>query len=39
MKPVVDVKVLDPRLHDNLPDYATPGSAGLDLGLPSTRTC
>ncbi|MBA4708632.1 dUTP diphosphatase [Aquitalea sp. FJL05] len=31
MKPVVDVKVLDPRLHDNLPDYATPGSAGLDL--------
>ncbi len=27
----VDVKILDPRLHDALPDYATPGSAGLDL--------
>ncbi|MDP1902409.1 MAG: dUTP diphosphatase [Rubrivivax sp.] len=28
---VVDVKVLDPRLADALPAYATPGSAGLDL--------
>ena len=27
----VDVKILDPRLKDNLPGYATPGSAGLDL--------
>lgn len=27
----IDVKVLDPRLVDNLPSYATPGSAGLDL--------
>ena len=27
----VDVKVLDPRLVNNLPEYATPGSAGLDL--------
>ena len=31
MKPVVDVRILDQRLKDNLPDYATPGSAGLDL--------
>ncbi|BEV71442.1 MULTISPECIES: dUTP diphosphatase [unclassified Paludibacterium] len=31
MKPVIDVKILDQRLHDNLPGYATPGSAGLDL--------
>ena len=27
----IDVKIIDPRLHDNLPNYATPGSAGLDL--------
>jgi len=27
----IDVKVLDPRLVDQLPAYATPGSAGLDL--------
>lgn len=27
----IDVKVLDPRLHEQLPAYATPGSAGLDL--------
>ena len=27
----IDVKIIDPRLHDQLPDYATPGSAGLDL--------
>ena len=27
----VDVKILDPRLEGNLPTYATPGSAGLDL--------
>jgi dUTP pyrophosphatase len=29
--PVVDVKILDPRLHGNLPSYATAGSAGIDL--------
>jgi len=27
----IDVKILDPRLTDALPTYATPGSAGLDL--------
>ena len=27
----VDVKIIDPRLASNLPGYATPGSAGLDL--------
>ncbi len=27
----IDVRILDPRLHDQLPQYATPGSAGLDL--------
>lgn len=31
MKPVIDVKILDARLKDNLPAYATSGSAGLDL--------
>lgn len=27
----IDIKILDPRLQGNLPAYATPGSAGLDL--------
>ena len=27
----IDVKILDSRLNENLPAYATPGSAGLDL--------
>jgi dUTP pyrophosphatase len=27
----IDIKVLDPRLNDMMPSYATPGSAGLDL--------
>ena len=27
----LDVKILDPRLKDNLPHYATAGAAGLDL--------
>ena len=27
----IDVKILDPRMADQLPAYATPGSAGLDL--------
>ncbi|HKX43332.1 MAG TPA: dUTP diphosphatase [Burkholderiaceae bacterium] len=29
--PVIDLKILDPRVADQLPAYATPGSAGLDL--------
>ena len=28
---VIDVRVLDARMTDRLPAYATPGSAGLDL--------
>jgi len=27
----IDVKILDPRIADSMPAYATPGSAGLDL--------
>ena len=27
----IDIKILDTRLSDQLPDYATSGSAGLDL--------
>jgi len=27
----IDVKIIDPRMVDQLPAYATPGSAGLDL--------
>jgi dUTP pyrophosphatase len=27
----LDVKILDPRIRDNLPHYATAGAAGLDL--------
>jgi dUTP pyrophosphatase len=27
----LEVKVLDPRIRDNLPHYASPGAAGLDL--------
>jgi dUTP pyrophosphatase len=27
----IDVKILDPRMKDQLPQYATGGSAGLDL--------
>lgn len=29
--PLIDLKVLDLRMADSLPTYATPGSAGLDL--------
>ena len=29
--PVIDLKVLDPRMAAHLPAYATAGSAGLDL--------
>lgn len=28
---VIDVRVLDPRMAEQMPAYATPGSAGLDL--------
>jgi len=28
---IIDVKILDPRMRDQLPNYATSGSAGLDL--------
>lgn len=28
---IIDLKVIDPRMTDLLPAYATPGSAGLDL--------
>lgn len=28
---LVDLKILDPRIGGQLPHYATPGSAGLDL--------
>jgi len=31
MRKTVDVKILDPRLHEHPPAYATPGSAGIDL--------
>ena len=31
MSPVIDLKVLDPRMAAHLPAYATAGSAGLDL--------
>ena len=27
----IDVRILDPRMVDRMPAYATPGSAGLDL--------
>lgn len=28
---VVDIKIVDERMRDNLPAYGTPGAAGLDL--------
>jgi dUTP pyrophosphatase len=27
----IDLKILDPRIHDQLPKYATDGAAGFDL--------
>ena len=27
----IDVRIIDPRIQNHLPTYATPGSAGLDL--------
>ena len=29
--PLIDLKILDPRMAESLPAYATTGSAGLDL--------
>ena len=29
--PIIDLKILDPRIAEHLPAYATSGSAGLDL--------
>jgi dUTP pyrophosphatase len=36
----IDIKILDPRLNDALPQYASPGAAGLDLRacLPEPRS-
>ncbi|MEQ1488717.1 MAG: dUTP diphosphatase, partial [Methylotenera sp.] len=31
MKIIVDLKILDDRLRQQMPAYATAGSAGLDL--------
>ncbi|AXE31129.1 dUTP diphosphatase [Chromobacterium phragmitis] len=38
MQAVIDVKILDARLRDNLPAYATSGSAGLDLRAATEET-
>ncbi|AAQ60750.1 dUTP diphosphatase [Chromobacterium violaceum] len=38
MQAVIDVKILDARLRDNLPAYATAGSAGLDLRAATEET-
>ena len=31
MSRTIDIKILDPRLHEQLPGYATRGAAGIDL--------
>ena len=28
---IIDLRILDPRMREHLPAYATPGSAGMDL--------
>lgn len=30
-KPTIELKIIDPRMAENLPEYATPGSAGVDM--------
>ena len=30
-RPLIDVRILDERVRDTLPAYATPGAAGMDL--------
>ena len=39
-RPTIDVRILDERIRGNLPAYATPGAAGLDLRacIPQTIT-
>ena len=31
MNPTVELKILNPQMADQLPQYATAGAAGLDL--------
>lgn len=31
LRMLIDLKIMDPRMAEHLPAYATPGSAGLDL--------
>ncbi|POZ61594.1 dUTP diphosphatase [Chromobacterium alticapitis] len=38
MQAQIDVKILDARLRDNLPAYATAGAAGLDLRAATEQT-
>lgn len=35
----IDIKILDERLRSMMPDYATPGSAGIDLRACSVPEC
>ena len=35
----IDLRVLDPRMADSLPQYSTPGSAGLDLRACIDQPC
>ena len=37
--PLIDLKLLDPRMAEHLPAYATPGSAGLDLRACIAAAC
>lgn len=34
----INVKIIDPKMSEYLPSYATPGSAGLDLRACTTET-